>query len=149
MPDTVQVYSLLADLILLTHFAFVVFVVVGLLVIWAGGLCRWQFARHFWFRIVHLAAIGFVAAESLAGIVCPLTVWENHLRLLAGGEEAYQGSFVQHWVHRMMFFEASETTFTILYLLFFAAVLLSFWFVKPYRPRWPAWQRNGPASGTG
>ena len=130
-----RLYALLADLILILHFAFVAFVVAGLLVVWVGWLCRWQFVRNFWFRLAHLLAIGVVAAESLAGFVCPLTIWENNLRLLAGGGERYQGSFVQHWLHRLMFFEASESTFTILYILFFAAVALSLWLVKP---RWPA-----------
>jgi hypothetical protein len=128
------VHSLLADLVLIVHFAFVAFVVVGLLLVWLGWACRWQFVRNLWFRLVHLLAIGVVAAESLAGMVCPLTTWENQLRLLAGGGQRYEGSFVQHWLHRLMFFEASERTFTVLYLLFFAAVALSFWFV---RPRWP------------
>jgi len=128
------VYSLLADAILILHFAFVAFVVVGLLAIWLGWLFRWRFVRNFWFRLAHLLAIGGVAAESMAGIICPLTIWENQLRLLVGGGERYEGSFVQHWLHRVMFFEASESTFTILYLLFFAAVALSLWFVKPRRP---------------
>jgi hypothetical protein len=117
-----EVYSLLADLVLIVHFAFVVFVVVGLPLVWAGWLWRWPFVRNFWFRLTHLLAIGVVAAESLAGMVCPLTTWENKLRLLAGGGQRYEGSFIQHWLHRWMFFEAGESTFTILYLLFFAAV---------------------------
>ena len=129
-----RLYTLLADLILILHFAFVAFVVVGLLAVWVGWLCRWRFIRNFWFRLAHLLAIGVVAAESLAGFVCPLTIWENNLRLLAGGGERYQGSFVQHWLHRVMFFEASESTFTVLYILFFATVALSLWLVKP---RWP------------
>ena len=127
-------YTLLADSILILHFAFVAFVVIGLLVIWAGWLRRWRFVFNFWFRLAHLLAIGVVAAESLAGIVCPLTVWENHLRLLAGGGERYAGSFVQHWLHRVMFYEASESTFTTLYVLFFTAVALSLWLVKPHGP---------------
>jgi len=127
-------YSRLADAILILHFAFVAFVVVGLLTVWLGWFFRWPFVRNFWFRLAHLLAIGVVAAESLAGMVCPLTVWENNLRLLAGGGERYQDSFVQHWLHHVMFFEASERTFTILYILFFAAVALSLWLVKP---RWP------------
>jgi len=129
-----RLYALLADLILILHFAFVAFVVAGLLVILVGWLCRWQFVRNFWFRLAHLLAIGVVAAESLAGFVCPLTIWENNLRLLAGGGQRYQGSFVQHWLHRLMFFEASESTFTILYILFFTAVALSLWLVKPRGP---------------
>ena len=129
-----RLYTLLADLILILHFAFVAFVVAGLVLVWVGRLRRWGFVRNFWFRLAHLLAIGVVAAESLAGFVCPLTIWENSLRLLAGGGQRYQGSFVQHWLHRVMFFEASESTFTILYVLFFAAVALSLWLVKP---RWP------------
>ena len=131
-------YTMLADSILILHFAFVAFVVIGLLVIWVGWLRRWRFVRNFWFRLAHLLAIGVVAAESLTGIVCPLTIWENHLRLLAGGGERYAGSFVQHWLHRVMFYEARESTFTILYILFFVAVALSLWLVKP---RWPALRR--------
>jgi hypothetical protein len=127
-------YTLLADSILILHFAFVAFVVIGLFLIWVGWFRRWRFVRNFWFRLAHLLAMGVVAAESLAGIVCPLTAWENQLRLLAGGGERYAGSFVQHWLHRVMFYEASESTFTILYLLFFTAVVLSLWLVKPNGP---------------
>src|SRR6267142_2619369 len=116
-----RLYTFLADLTLILHFAFVAFVVAGLLTVWVGWLLRWRFVRNFWFRIAHLLAIGVVAAESLAGFVCPLTIWENNLRLLAGGGQRYQGSFVQHWLHRVMFFQAGESTFTILYVLFFAA----------------------------
>jgi hypothetical protein len=134
-------YSLLADAILILHFAFVVFVVTGLLVIWIGWVCGWGFVRNFWFRLAHLLAIGMVAVESLAGIVCPLTTWENQLRLLAGGGARYEGSFVQHWIHRVMFFEANENTFTLVYVLFFAAVILSLWLVKPRRPTW-SWNRQ-------
>jgi len=128
-------YLVLADLTLIVHVAFVAFVVVGLILIWIGRFCGWAFVRNFWFRIAHLAAIGVVAAESLAGFVCPLTTWENRLRLLAGGEERYQGSFIQHWLHQVMFFDLSETVFTVLYILFFAVIALSLWLVPPHWPR--------------
>jgi hypothetical protein len=132
-------YGALADVLLAIHFAFVLFVVLGLLMIWMGGLFRWRLVRSFAFRAAHVAAIGVVAAESVAGITCPLTTWENDLRLLAGGGGPYAGSFVQYWIHRAMFFEASEMTFTLIYLLFFGGVILSFWLVPP---RWPArWWR--------
>jgi hypothetical protein len=135
----VWIYSLLADLILILHFAFVAFVVVGLVLVWIGWQCGWSFVRNVWFRAAHLLAIAIVAAESLAGVVCPLTTWENDLRLLAGGGERYQGSFIQHWLHRVLFYDASERTFTVAYVLFFGAVLLSFWLVAP---RWPRWRSS-------
>src|SRR5436190_1383206 len=105
MTNLQRLYLLLADLTLIVHFAFVAFVIVGLLLIWIGRFRHWAFVRNVWFRAAHLVAIGFVAAEALTGIVCPLTTWEDRLRLLAGGEQRYQGSFIQHWLHQMLFFD--------------------------------------------
>jgi hypothetical protein len=55
--------------------------------------------------------------------------------VLAGGGQPYATSFLQHWVHRVMFYRASEEVFLAVYVAFFAALVLSLWFVKP---RWPA-----------
>ena len=72
--------SWLADFVLIVHFMFVLFVVGGLVLIWIGAACAWQYVRNYWFRLAHLAAICFVAVESLLGMVCPLTAWEDALR---------------------------------------------------------------------
>jgi hypothetical protein len=129
-----RLWLVLADLTLVVHAAFVAFVVVGLALIWVGRFRGWAFVRNIWFRAAHLAAIGMVALESLSGFVCPLTTWENRLRLLAGGQERYQGSFIQHWLHRLIFFDLDERVFTVIYLAFFLAVTLSLWLIPP---RWP------------
>ena len=134
MTTLQRFYLVLADLVLVVHAAFVAFVVVGLMLIWIGRLRRWSFVRNFWFRAAHLAAIGVVAAESLADFVCPLTAWEDQLRSLAGGGKRYQGSFIEHWLHRLLFFNLNESVFTIAYVAFFLAVVLSLWLVPP---RWP------------
>ena len=120
----------LADLILLLHFAYVLFVVLGLVVIWVGYFLKWDFVRNFWFRLAHLLAIAYVVEESLTDTACPLTVWENEFRLKAGGG-TYQGSFIEHWLHPVLFYDGSSMTFTIIYSLFFTAVLLSLWLVMP------------------
>jgi hypothetical protein len=133
MRATKQFYSLLGDLVLLVHLAFVAFVVLGFVLIWIGYCCRWSFVRDLWFRIAHLAAIGFVLVESLAGFVCPLTTWENQLRIYAGEGSAYSDSFIQHWFGRILFQDWSEQTFTILYAAFFLFVALTFWIVRPQR----------------
>jgi hypothetical protein len=127
-------YLVLADLLLLMHVAYVAFVVFGLVLVWLGAWRRWGFVRHLWFRVAHLAAIGVVAAESMLGFVCPLTTWEDRLRLLAGGEERYEGSFLQHWLHRVLYLDVHEHAFTVAYLIFLAAVVMTFWLVPP---RWP------------
>ena len=134
MTSVQRLYLVLADMVLAIHAAFVAFVVVGLALIFIGWWRRWSFVRNFWFRVAHLAASGVVAAESLAGFVCPLTTWEDRLRLLAGGELRYQESFIQHWLHRLIFFDLSANVFAIIYVAFFLAVALSLWLVPP---RWP------------
>jgi hypothetical protein len=130
-----QPHALLADAILVVHFAFVLFVIFGLLLTWIGYFAGWKFVRNPWFRGAHLLAMGVVVAESLFGIICPLTKWEIALRVKAGGDPAYAGSFIQHWVHRVMFFEVSEQTFTVLYVIFFVLIVLSLVVVPPRRFR--------------
>jgi len=141
-----QVYDWGADAVLVLHFAFVLFVVLSLPLIGLGGWLGWRFVRNAWFRLTHLLCIGVVAAESLAGMPCPLTSWENALRFKAGGGTAYAGSFVQYWIHRLMFFEGSETVFSLVYLGFLTAVLACLWWVKP-QWRWrPERSQNGETS---
>ena len=93
-----SLYSMLADAILLIHFAFVVFVVVGFLAILIGLLARWSWVHNRIFRLTHLAAIGIVVLQAWFGQLCPLTVWENELRQQAG-ESGYAETFVEHWLH--------------------------------------------------
>ncbi len=124
------VYRLTADLVVVVHFAFVAFVVFGLLLTLVGGVRRWEWVRNVRFRAFHLAAIGFVVAESLCGVTCPLTVWEQHLRDLAG-QESYRGDFIATWVHDLMFFDAEPWVFTLCYCSFGAVVALSWLLVPP------------------
>jgi hypothetical protein len=121
---------LLADTILLIHFAFVLFVVGGLLLTWLGAWCGWQWIRNRRFRLAHLAAIVFVAGEALLGIMCPLTEWEDALRGATSGK-----SFIARWVHQLMFFSAPEWVFTVLYVAFALVVAATWWFVPPWRPQ--------------
>lgn len=148
MTHTQQLYLALADLVLIVHTAFVVFVVAGLVLIWIGGYRKWHFVRNLWFRGGHLAAIGVVAAEALAGFICPLTTWENQLRILAGGGERYGGSFIQHWLHRLMFCEFREDVFLLIYLTFLLLVAASFWLVPVNGYRNPrAERKTSPTEG--
>jgi hypothetical protein len=136
MQAGTNTYSLLADLVLLVHFAFVAFVALGFLAIWVGYFCRWPFVRDLRFRVAHLLAMGAVLAESLTGFICPLTTWENQLRRHGGGAAGYTGSFIQHWVGRILFHDWSEQTFTFIYAGFFILVGLTFWVVRPRRRPW-------------
>ena len=132
--------SLLADLILVAHFAFVLFVVGGLGVIWAGAMRGWDWVRDLRFRLAHLAAIVFVAGESLAGAWCPLTVWEDALR-----GRAEDKSFIARWIHRAMFYDFPERVFTIAYCAFAAAVIATWWWIRPLPGRKGARPEDGEA----
>lgn len=122
--------SLLADLVLLAHFLFVLFVVGGLLAIWAGAALHWRWIRHFWFRLAHLGAIVFVAAESLLGAVCPLTAWEDRLR----GAAPQPAGFIQRWVSRTLFYDFPEWVFILTYMLFALLVAVTFYAIRPHPP---------------
>lgn len=120
--------SALADLILVVHAAFVLFVVGGLVATWVGAAFGFPFARNRWFRGIHLTAIAFVVAESLLGFMCPLTVWEGALRGTTGDE-----GFIQRWVHAWLFWNGPAWVFNAIYVGFGAAVALTWWLIPPQR----------------
>jgi len=81
------VLLLLADLIVLLHFAFVAFVV-------AGGMLALRWPRAAW---LHLPAAAWGAAIEFFGWICPLTPLENALRQ-ASGAGVYGGDFVARYL---------------------------------------------------
>jgi len=133
-----RLYSLIADTILVIHFAFVVFVVFGLVLILVGLLARWSWIHNRKFRIAHLVAVGFVVLQTWLGQLCPLTLWENELRRLAG-QSGYKETFVEHWLHEVLFYQAEPWVFTAIYTCFAALVVVA-WLLgrrvrKNERPR--------------
>ena len=126
-------YRVLADAVLLAHVAFVAFVVVGQLLILAGGWRGWRWVRNPWFRTAHLAGIAVVVAQAWLGIICPLTTLEMWLREKAGPEAGaiYEGGFIQHWFQRILYLRLPLWMFTAGYTLFALAVVWSWWKVRP------------------
>ncbi len=120
---------LAADGLLIIHTLFIAFVVFGLVFIIAGLAWQWRWVRNPWFRFMHLGAIGIVVVQSWLGVVCPLTTWENNLRVRAG-DVAYAGSFIQHWLHKLIFYQAEAWVFTLAYTAFAALVVLA-WRLAP------------------
>jgi hypothetical protein len=118
---------LFADVILIIHFLFVLFVVGSLPLIWIGAWRGWDFVRNFRFRLAHLAAILFVVGESLIGMVCPLTSLEDSLRRTATGS-----NFIQRWLHRILFYDVPEWMLTTVYVLFAFLVAVTFKLFPPH-----------------
>ncbi len=119
---------MLADAILLIHFLIVLFIVAGLPTIYVGATLGWPWVRNWQWRTLHLGAIVFVAAESLVGIACPLTLWEDALR----GQRPGVG-FIERWIHRLMFYDLPTWVFTGAYVVFAALVALAWIRVPPTR----------------
>ena len=90
---------LMADLIVLLHFAFVVFVVLG-------GLLALRWPRVVW---LHVPAVIWGALVEFTGWICPLTPLENRLRR-ASGEASYQGDFIAHYILPALYPERPDPT---------------------------------------
>jgi hypothetical protein len=126
-------YLIFADAMLFMQVVFVVFVVLGLLLICAGGLRNWSWVRNLWFRLAHLLSVGIVVLQSWLGMLCPLTVWEVALREKAG-DVVYTGSFVAHWLESLLYYRAPDWIFVVVYTVFGMLVIASWFFVRPHRP---------------
>ena len=117
-------YGIAADLMVAIHVAYVAYVVLGQLAIVIAAPFKRQWARNPWFRFSHLIAIGVVAYEAIYSLRCPLTVWEEQLRGLAG--QSFNGSetFMGRVLHDLMFIENQpESFFTTLYIAMFIIVV--------------------------
>jgi hypothetical protein len=77
-------FRILADAVLVLHFAFIAFALLG-------GLLVWRWPRLAW---LHLPAAAWAAGIAFFGGICPLTPLENRLRA-AGGEAGYDGGFLE------------------------------------------------------
>lgn len=129
MPGSV-LYRVLADVVLLAHASFVVFVVVGLVLVLIGGLRGWEWVRNPWFRLAHALTIGIVVAQAWLGVLCSLTLLENALRSRAG-EALYAGSFIAHWVRAALYYDAPAWVFVSAYTLFLLAVVAIWVAIRP------------------
>jgi hypothetical protein len=119
---------MLADAIVVIHLLIVLFVLAGVPLVYLGVALHWGWVRRWRWRVLHLGAILFIAAESLLGIACPLTVWEYALR----GQQFTRG-FIERWVDGILFYDAPPWVFTVAYVAFAALVLVTWIAVPPTR----------------
>ena len=123
-------YHLFADAVLTLHFCIVAFVVGGLVLTIIGNLGAWRWVNNLSFRIAHLVAIAVVVAQAWAGATCPLTSLEMWLRANARAA-TYSGSFIEHWLQRLLYYEAPTWVFTLGYSLFGLLVAATWWRFPP------------------
>jgi Protein of Unknown function (DUF2784) len=85
-------YRVAADLVLVIHLLFILFVVGGAFLTW-----RWP-----WVVWVHLPAMVYGALIEFVGFTCPLTPLQNYLAR-RGGETAYHGGFISHYLVQVIY----------------------------------------------
>ena len=125
-------YRIAADLVLAVHTSFVLFVILGLVLVLVGGFRGWPWVKNLWFRVGHLLAIGVVVTQTWLGAICPLTILENTLRSRAG-DAVYAGSFIGHWMETLLYYQAPHWVFVISYTAFGLLVVASWAIVTPRR----------------
>ncbi len=114
-----MLYSLLATLVMLVHFGFVIFVVLGGLVV-----LRWR-----WVMWLHLPVAVYGAVIEFLEYVCPLTPLENYLRRRAG-QQGYTGGFVEHYLLSILYPDGLTKRIQIVLGLAVIAVNVTiYWFV--------------------
>ena len=120
-----MVYRVLAGGVVVTHFAFIAFVVTG------------PYLARLWRPVVwlHLPALAWAAGIVAVGYECPLTALENHFRRLAG-ERIYPGGFVDHYIENVIY----PQRYTLL-VLTLAAMVIAAGYAGPVRAAHPAPQR--------
>ncbi len=128
-------YQLLADVVLALHLAVVTFVVGGLILVVVGNLSGWRWVNGLWFRVAHLAAIAVVVAEAWLGVTCPLTTLEMWLREAAHAT-TYRANLIEHWLQRILYYDAPAWVFVLGYSLFGLLVAATWLFFPPtLKPR--------------
>lgn len=126
-----MIYGWLADALLVVHFGFIVFVVLG-------GLLVERWPRLVW---LHLPAALWGLFTEFFGVICPLTPLENTLRRL-GGEAGYQGGFIEHYLMPAIYPEGLTRAAQIVLGAFALLVNLAiYWRLAIIRRRK---QKNGP-----
>ncbi len=97
-----MIYKILADIIVVMHFGWIIFMLLGFIFTVVGFRYK-GFFECWLFRVLHLCGIVYVSLLSILGKYCPLTIWENTLRAKYDHSLTYPGSFMIHYIERLIY----------------------------------------------
>ena len=97
-----MLYKILADIIVIVHFGWIIFMLIGFILtlcgfFWKGIFDKWLF------RTLHIFGIAYVSLLAIMGKYCPLTLWENTLRSKYDPGITYPGSFMIYYAERLVY----------------------------------------------
>jgi ABC-type multidrug transport system permease subunit len=94
----VTVYRLLNEVLILVHFLWILFILLGFLVSF----------KSFKLSLIHVAGLIFTLILNLGGWYCPLTYLENHLRGSYDPQLTYTGSFIINRLQQVIYLDLDE-----------------------------------------
>ncbi len=122
-------YKIIADIIVVLHFIWIVFMLLGFFLTIYGFL--WEKFFDWWlFRTLHLSGILFVGILTLLRRFCPLTILENLSRVRYSSENTYPGSFIVHYIENLVYPDVNQTLLRILTVLV-ALFILVVYTIRP------------------
>jgi hypothetical protein len=117
--------SILSDAVLIVHFAWILFIILGFPVTLAFGMRR--------LRIFHTVALVGTVIMQFTNTICPLTDLEEYLRRTITPGFSYSGSFIVSWLRHLIYIEDIGVSLTIIYILtgIYLAFLILSYFLWP------------------
>jgi len=125
-----MLYKIFADAIIVVHFLFVLFMLLGFLLTVYAIFFRHRFFDWWLFRSLHLLGIFYVASLSILGKYCPLTLLENQLMSRYESSSVYSGSFIIHYLEKLVYPDVNPLTIQIP-TIFIAIFTIVAFIVKP------------------
>ena len=101
-------YKIIADIIVVIHFIWIIFMLLGFFLT-IYGFFRKEFFDWWLFRTLHLSGILFVGLLTALQRFCPLTILENLSRAKYSLEATYPGSFIVHYIEKLVYPDVNQT----------------------------------------
>ena len=124
-----MLYKILADLIVVIHFVWILFMLSGFLLTLSGFFWR-RFFDSLLFRILHLCGIIYVGLLALLREYCPLTILENTLRAKYNPDLTYPGSFIVCYVEKLVYPDLNPSIILVP-TIFIAVFTIVLFIIKP------------------
>lgn len=125
-------YRLLADSIVIIHFAWILFMLWGFILTLRGFFHK-EFFERWLFRTLHLLGIVYVGLLAVLRQYCPLTILENALRKKYSPHLTYPGSFIIHYLQRLVYPDIQPLMILIPTMIIAIFAILVFIFRSPKR----------------
>jgi len=96
-------YKIFADVIVVFHFLWILFIVSGFCVTLYGVIFDRKYLDMLMFRVIHLCGIFYVGLLTVLGKWCPVTILEYNIRQKYDSSLFYSGSFMVDWIERIVY----------------------------------------------